>query len=409
VITVAGIKEKAENQYRTYLKQAAVSETSAAADDRQPFFPLVIRCSTGSAADDLTARAAGLAPLYDNSRNKTGSGYTLELAAQNTRRNASQTVIKRIYFENEKEYLSFIGKTAEVKRMRDALAVLQKQLSVYFESNGHDFFSRWAENHLSELTAKHEDSFWEYICLCVNWLYNNPQCNLYIREIPLSVHTKFIENNKALIHSLLSRGTGRSLEEEYGLKSPPVLVRFRMLSKETRMRVGELPVSELCLPLAGFSILPASHQLSGINRIFIIENELVYLTFPHVENALCIWGHGYTVTELASCTWFTGFRLFYFGDLDEHGFDILSKFRGLFPAVKSFCMDGSTLAAFGEFRVTGKVLTGNSVPEHLTEEERTVFMEFRSDPERNRLEQERIPLAYIEQHLQQGKDDGTLP
>jgi len=402
VITVAGIKEKAENQYRVYLKQAAAQVTSPEDAAGQPFFPLVIRCNTGSAADNITTRAAELAPIYDNSKNKTGSGYTLELVAQNTRHNAAQTVIKRIYFESEKEYLLFIGKTAEVKRMRDVLAVLKEALSPYFESREPAFFSRWAENHLSELTVKHETSFWEHICLCVHWLHDNPQSNLYIREIPLPVHTKFIENNRALIHSLLSSSTGLSFEEEHGLRSSPVLVRFRMLSKEQRIRVGDLSVSELCLPLADFVHLPDTGFLAAVKKILIVENELVYLTFPHVENALCIWGHGYTVTQLASCMWLAGYGLYYFGDLDEHGFDILSKFRALFPAVKSFCMDDETLNLYGEFRVKGKELAGNSVPEQLTEAEHAVFMKLRSDPERNRLEQERISLAYIEQALAAG-------
>jgi len=65
-------------------------------------------------------------------------------------------------------------------------------------------------------------------------------------------------------------------------------------------------------------------------------------------------------------------------------------------------MDDETLNLYGEFRVKGKELAGNSVPEQLTEAEHAVFMKLRSDPERNRLEQERIPVAYIKQALAAG-------
>ncbi|HAH63583.1 MAG TPA: hypothetical protein DCL73_15975 [Treponema sp.] len=402
MITVAEIKEKAENLYRAYLKRLSAQLTGIEADT-PPFFPLVIRSNTGSASDNVSVRAAELAPLFDNSRNKTGSGYTLELVTQNTRRNAVQTVIKRIYFETEREYLSFIGKNAEVKRLHDALAVLRNSLSVYLESQQTDFFTRWAERHLSELTEKQETGFWENVSRCVNWLYDHPLSNLYIREIPLPVHTKFIESSKALVHSLLSEEPLRSFEEQHGLRSTPLLVRFRSLSEETPLRAGTCAVSELCLPLVDFNNLPAAHMLTGIRRIFIVENEMVYLTFPPAEGALCIWGHGYTVTQLASCKWLAGYELLYSGDLDEHGFDILAKLRSCFPSVQSFCMNRETLTAFDEFRVKGKILAGNSVPERLTEEERAVFLELRSDPERDRLEQERVPVEFVARRLERFK------
>jgi hypothetical protein len=63
-------------------------------------------------------------------------------------------------------------------------------------------------------------------------------------------------------------------------------------------------------------------------------------------------------------------------------------------------MDRETLTAFDEFRVKGKTLAGNSVPERLTEEERAVFLELRPAPDRNRLEQERVSVEFIVHRLE---------
>jgi hypothetical protein len=391
VITPGGIREKAGNQYRAYLRQLIAQLTDTVPEGSAPFFPLVIRCNTGSASDNITERAAELEPLYENSKNRTGSGYTLRLEKRNTRTNAEQTVISSVYFESEKDFLSFTEKMSETTRLRDAIALILKEN----HSLAGDNLRLWAEKHIPDLTAVHERGFWHNIVCCVRWFRANPQSGLYIREIPLPVHTKFIENSKELIHSMLSDKIGTSFEAAHGLKDKPLQIRFRMLAPDTPLLPGNFAVSELTLPLSDFEKLPETPLLSAVRRIILVENEMVYLTFPPLSGTLCIWGHGYTVTKLASCGWLHDYVLYYSGDIDEHGFDILSSFRSYFPEAGSFCMDSETLAAFDEYRVKGVILAGNAIPQHLTEKEQAVFMQLRSSPERNRLEQERIPVEYI--------------
>jgi hypothetical protein len=125
---------------------------------------------------------------------------------------------------------------------------------------------------------------------------------------------------------------------------------------------------------------------------------MVYLTFPRAEGRLCIFGSGFQVTSLSCCRWLSSLDVYYFGDLDEHGFAILSLFRGCFPHVRSFCMDMRTLEEYGEFRVPGKSVQSETLA-NLTEEEGSVFAVLRSDPLRNRLEQERISLSWVKSRL----------
>ena len=84
--------------------------------------------------------------------------------------------------------------------------------------------------------------------------------------------------------------------------------------------------------------------------------------------------------------------IFYWGDLDAQGFQILSNLRALFPHVTSLMMDQETFAAFAAFSVPGTPTPVRQLP-YLTEAERTLFLHL---AEKNlRLEQERISHVYI--------------
>jgi hypothetical protein len=121
---------------------------------------------------------------------------------------------------------------------------------------------------------------------------------------------------------------------------------------------------------------------------------MVYLTFPRIKNSICIWGHGFTASQFNRFSWLNEYNLYYFGDLDEHGYAILSIFRSSFPRTESFCMDIQTFMEFDKFRIKGEILKGNE-PTNLTEKEMNVFNELKKDEKRNRLEQERIAQTWI--------------
>ncbi|WP_294431076.1 Wadjet anti-phage system protein JetD domain-containing protein [uncultured Treponema sp.] len=413
MITVAELKAKSERKFRDFLKFKIESFFSEKADclseaisESPEFFPLEIRSDKGKTSDNLLAREKDFLPLIQSSKQKKGKGYSLVFEQKRTRNNGTQSQLSKILFETEEDFLSFIEKKSETKRLTYALTVIFKEFCP--ASNNSDLLGRWAFANVSYLTEFYDEKdFWENICLCVKWLLENPVSNLYIREIPLGVHTKFIENNKALILSLLiclkddvqEEVKVSDFEKYCGLKEKPSFVRLRSLDKTIALKVKDLSISEVSLSLEDFEHFDKSEILKNVQKIFIIENEMVYLTFPPVENALCIWGHGFSVTSLKNCSWLKNHEVFYFGDLDEHGFLILSDFRKYFPNTKSFCMDKKTLDTFDSFRAEGKSLAGEGIPENLTEEEKALFAELRADKGRNRLEQERIALGYLKERL----------
>ena len=110
--------------------------------------------------------------------------------------------------------------------------------------------------------------------------------------------------------------------------------------------------------------------LNRIKNVLIVENEMVYLTFPQFKDSICIWGQGYKVNILNGIEWFKSKGLYYFGDLDEHGFDILSTYRRYYPQIQSFCMDKNVLEEYEQFLVQGKKLENERITENLNETEK---------------------------------------
>jgi hypothetical protein len=86
----------------------------------------------------------------------------------------------------------------------------------------------------------------------------------------------------------------------------------------------------------------------GVSRVYVVENEITYLAFPLSAQTLVIWGRGYAVDALAPLRWLNELDAIYWGDIDTHGFAILSRLRGMFPGVRSMLMDRVTLLAHRE-------------------------------------------------------------
>ena len=216
----------------------------------------------------------------------------------------------------------------------------------------------------------------------------------------MPVHTKFIEQNKRIIKSLTEKADSEfEFEITFGLRAKPDFVRFRSLSDNIILPFSESRLNECQILLDDFLKLDESF-LNRIKNIFIVENEMVYLTFPQCKDSICIWGQGYKVNILNGIEWFKSKGLYYFGDLDEHGFDILSTYRRYYPQIQSFCMDKNVLDEYEQFLVQGKKLENGRIPENLNEIEKECFMILRSvKSEKNRLEQERISVAYITKQL----------
>lgn len=424
------IKRLAQKEFPLFIKYICDGLTGALVQNTH-FFPMPVRVNFAKEAENPEEKAQILSELYENSKNVCGTGYTLEIELVSTRSKGNRKVLKRICFLTEDDYLAFLIKSNAVENAASSAegtsanasasagASAERDASEY-ETEGFneaifaiiesglllaEELPTWAFKHLAELGRYHEDEhFWQNICKVARWLKSNKNCNLYIRELPFinSIPPKFIEDNKNLIHSLVTQKAIKiSFEADHGLLGKQTTVRFRSLCKEVPLMLGQMELKELTVPIEDFSNLPKSGILQGIENVFIVETEMVYLTFPECKKSLCILAQGYNANILKLCDWLKDFSLFYFGNCSENSFGMLSSLRGYFDKINSFCMDMATINAYKDCLQKEPASFVQTIPPNLDYKENQTYLFLHDSPEKNCLSQDNISIEYIQKALAQ--------
>ena len=171
MITPAEIKKKATNKYKAYLQSIVEGES---------FTPVVIS-GDKKPNDDTVIFEAELTDLIKHSKEIKGYGYTIEYKKVKTKRHGVQDIPTSICFMSEYDYLKFINKEKEVDKFR---ADLFNILSAFPEL--HEWTLRYPNKVL--------ENDWNSLLKVCEYFKNTPKPHLYIRELPIQVHTKFIES-----------------------------------------------------------------------------------------------------------------------------------------------------------------------------------------------------------------------
>lgn len=353
-----------------FLKSAILGEN---------FFPYVLR-SDKSLSNDFVLMSKQIAELMSGSKDRIGYGYQVQSRSVKTRSHGIQDIPEIISFEDQDNYIKFIGKKNEFNMFLLNIQVIRNSMPI---------LENWAiENPLAIISNNKK---WSELLKVCDWFVNRfePQ-KYYIRELPISIHTKFIEENKTVLGQMLDylipekiENTENDFEKRYQLKYIQPLVRFRWLT----LNDGDGFYGDISLPMDKFLATPQS-----CNRVFIVENKMNFLTFPPVADSIAVWGKGFAIENLRYATWLGQREIFYWSDLDIQGFQMLSQMRSYFPQTKAFLMEATFLTLLEEFIVPGTPATINSVP-YLDEFEKSLFEKLRDG--NIRLEQERIPQARV--------------
>ena len=185
---------------------------------------------------------------------------------------------------------------------------------------------------------------WPELLNLVAWLKRHPRPEIYLRQLDLpGVHTKFLEHHKGVLAELLSlalpaeavRPDSPTFETRFGFLAPPARIRLRLLSACSELPPGVRDLTLSVKELANWSV--------PLSRVFVTENEINFHAFPELPNSLVIFGSGYRVELLAQLPWLSNRELYYWGDIDTHGFAILDRLRHAHPHTVSFLMDQRTL------------------------------------------------------------------
>lgn len=262
----------------------------------------------------------------------------------------------------------------------------------------------WLEKY--PLVALELADAWPRLLAIVAWSIDNPRPNIYLRQVDLpGLHTKFIEAHRGVLAELLdlalpsevinkTKSGSRQFAARYGFLDKPVLIRFRLLDPKIVWGLSPL-CPDIALDAESFSQLRISTK-----RVFIIENEINFLAFPHVNASIAVFGAGYGWEALARCCWLHGCEINYWGDIDTHGFGILDQLRAHFNHADSFLMDRATLYAHELFwGVEDCPLRVDLL--RLTQEEQALYHILGDNSIRQgiRLEQEHISFGWLNERL----------
>lgn len=381
MITPQEIAKRAERRYREVLRAWLVGE------DKFPIeFPV------GRLSPNLLERRQQIDALRDSSKEVTGNGYEIEWQTINKRDLGKQTSPKRIIIASLDDYLAFTHKHAEFYRFVADVQQIRQQ----FPS-----LESWIHQNPQDVIANH--SQWKDLLLVCNYFCQQPRPNVYIRELPISVHTKFIEQNERILRDLLDmllppewvNTDETTFTKRFGLKEKSSLVRLRLLDKQFARQYA-LYIDDMLLPVDQCAHLLADHLRP--QHIIIVENLINFLTLPPLPDTVGLFGGGFAVHLLRNVSWLSQANVIYWGDIDAHGFEILSDLRGLFPNVQSVMMDQATLDDNAEYILSGNETRADRY-DGLTEAENQLALHTISH--NLRLEQEHIPHAYAVTRLRQ--------
>jgi hypothetical protein len=342
--------------------------------------------------DEFEAVRAWIRSLESSSKGALGSGYEIVWAEINHRQLGRNRLPKAVVFEHKRDALAWLRVEKQVRRFEQAARVTLESFPE---------LASWVSQRPFSL-LEHEAE-WPRILKVLRWMKDHPRPGVYLRQLEIpGVDTKFIEAHKALLAELLDGILSaeaiqpeahplRQFEQRYGLNAKPALIRFRCL--DPALQLG--PLDDVSTPAAQFARL----QLPVAN-VFVTENEINGLAFPQCPRSIVVFGLGYGLTRLSEVPWLHEATVYYWGDLDTHGFAMLARLREHLPHARSFLMDRETLMLHEPlWSVEAAPYLGEL--SLLTPDEAALFEELKSQRlgAGVRLEQERIAYAWLRQAI----------
>lgn len=353
----------------------------------------------GPTSTELTERfdevRAWMVDLRQASTQRGAPRYRIVLREFRHRVLGSNAVPDEVWLDTLDDALALIGKQKDAKRFASLLQLTREQ---------HPALLPWLEKR--PLNALALADVWPRLLAVVSWLQAHPRPGIYLRQVDLAgVDSKFIEAYRGVLAELLDLALpAEALEpsasgasqfcRRYGFKDKPLRIRFRLLDP----RVALLPSA--CEQDIGVTQAAFERLDLPVSRVFITENEVNFLAFPPLAGSMVIFGAGYGFEVLAGAQWLQQRSIYYWGDIDTHGFAILDQLRAQLPHAHSLLMDRTTLLAHASQWGEEPQPLLRDLP-RLTVEEGALFDELRDNRlrARLRLEQERIGFGWLQQAL----------
>lgn len=354
--------------------------------DSAPCFPREINRIGKVGSKDILSKLSiykeSIELLQNNSKASKKHGYSLILSEKLFDKIGRQSVPEKISIDSIEDYLKITDKEKEYDVFLKNLALIKTELPRLIE---------WIKLNPTKLV---EHNTWADTLKVCQFFLETPLPNMYIRQLPVDIHTKYILENKSIIQSLLDflipeylNRDETKFELRYNLKYSEPLIRIRFLDVSLSPIINTTDIS---LTLSEFKNIKID-----CDNILIAENIMNFLTLPSLGKTIAIWsGGGFSISYLRDIDWIKSKLFFYWGDLDAQGFQILNQFRAYFQNTVAVMMDEETLYSFKYAEGTA---AANQNLQRLTERELKLYNHLRQN--NIRLEQEKITQQFAEERI----------
>ncbi|NWH05123.1 Wadjet anti-phage system protein JetD domain-containing protein [Desulfobacter latus] len=358
------------------------------ADPFDPFRMPLKRPNAGELTCEFEAAREWMAHLVRHGAGENKPGFSIEWQTINHRVLGKNKIPKAVVFYALEDVISYLGKKDQARR---------------FEALFHKIVARLPELKAPllkkpMLVLAHE-SVWDKLLAVVSWMKVHPRPQIYLRQLEIAgIDTKFIETHKDILTRLLTAVLSpdavnqgvkgkHAFEQRFGFRCKPARIRLRILDPA----LSVMGLTDLEVPEDQFRELNLKPD-----TVFVVENEITGLAFPPFPDGVMIIGLGYGLSVLSHVPWINRRHVWYWGDLDTHGFAMLDRIRHYLPQTRSFLMDEDTLLAHNAFWGNEPSPTQRDLP-LLTPDEANVYNALcRNIYAQNlRLEQERISYALV--------------
>lgn len=248
------------------------------------------------------------------------------------------------------------------------------------------------------------------------WFRAHPRSGLTVRSVPVpAMHTKWLARHRGMVLACLGTPTDSSEFTEstgdadpvdiptddldaLGLRPLPREIGVVLADPALRAVVGGLrqisaPVDEL----ADLQIHP--------DAVLIVENKEPALAWSDTTGLVVIHSLGNHLDVLSRLPWIRHDRCWYWGDLDRHGFTLLSRARTMVPRLASLLMAPGDIETYRPLGIAEDLDRYDQPDSTLTLAEASALAALQlTEGKYLRTEQERIPISDAEHTLEQARN-----
>lgn len=384
--TVLGILHKKEWENRRNLKQRLLNQR-----------PFPIEISLKVPTDQQARDNLGHFHAFFKAWTDFAYPELVEWQERQYRQLSEQRVPVKLRIFSLQQLTELLGTEQQLENWLDKISSFLKQSFVH-DRHQHRLFQTLI-HHLEQI-ERYSQQEWQWLIQLIEQLKPNIGAGLYLRALPLSaVNTKFLEQNLLLTEVICNVLYDDEIVLAGGLlawldclDSPKGWLTIKPVCPNVQEKLGGLPVFQLSTEVLDQFELPAE-------RIIVVENIQSGLACPNLENSIVVCGGGKNISWM-NAKWLQHKQVFYWGDIDSEGLNILSMVRQKIPHVIALMMDEATVLQFQNHMVD-EPDSIFSEPQYLTADELKLFHDLRAQTFKNRrLEQERISVDWVHRYLE---------